>query len=348
MKHPLNSYPIIFEEAIIMLSQKYHSFLTAFISCVFICFSQLVVADDNSYITLASPDNNTLNDLKLPSFRGLPVFSGSRFKLQPAEQRKMLQTASAYNSLLQMKFATTKPNAARLKENFDSSSILLRFKFDALGDNAWYSLLSQLASSTLTDQAYTQYGCKKDPCDRTELQWKGPNVTIKWGGSLANQFESRRAFGSFIDTELDKYLSWADSLDPQLEAYRIGITGLSPYIFEKGGFLIKIAARGGVLPTSGNLLEHPVFKNQVRSGRYSGILVKVNEAEAEKMIDRVQAAKKRLYFVYKTKFTIADKSYQPETKGPLHNLIFDQEFTSDVIEVFIGPELQDKLFDIPL
>lgn len=62
-------------------------------------------------------------------------------------------------------------------------------------------------------------------------------------------------------------------------------------------------------------------------------LIEVNEAEAEKIIERVQ--RKPLYFVYKTKLTVADKSYNSKTKQLVfHKLTFDQEFTSDV---FIGP-----------
>lgn len=331
-----------------MLNQKYHLFLTPLIACLFICFSHLATADEYGFVTLSSPDTKTINDLKILSFRGLPV-TGSHLKVQTmtAEQKKTWRAGNIYTDLMRMKFTTTKPNAARLKQNFNSGTITPNYTFDEFGDNAWYLLFSQLASSSLTDGAYTQYGCKKEPCDHAERARKGSPNIINWGGSQANQFESRRAFSTFIDTELNKYLTWTKSFDTQPEVYSVGKTHLSPYIFEKGGFAVKLFPANTVLPISQNLNNHRIFKNQVEDSGYAGILVKVNEAEAEKIIERAQ--RKQIFFVYKTKLTIADKSYNQKTKQLMfHQLTFDQAFTSDVIEVFAGPELQDKLFDIPL
>ncbi|PHS26409.1 MAG: hypothetical protein COA83_03390 [Methylophaga sp.] len=220
---------------------------------------------------------------------------------------------------------------------------------EAVEDRAWYSLITRLAAASLTDQAYQKYMCKDNPCSSSDFTGKNNGSIGRWGGILANQFESRRAFAAFMDTELNKYLAWAKQLSAEPEAYFVGQIRLSSYIFDEGGFAIRLnrLAGGALLTTGENLKNHPIFIGKTIQQQRGVVLVKVNETEAERIVERVH--KKQLFLVYKAKLTVAEQSYNQETKQLNFNrLSFDQTITSDVIEVFIGPEVQDKLFDIPL
>ncbi|OUS17811.1 hypothetical protein A9Q88_02390 [Gammaproteobacteria bacterium 50_400_T64] len=326
--------------------------------------------NSGNIILLSSPDNQTIKDIPLFSYKGLPALTAYGPKLTPDLSAEIHATGSVYANLMRMKFATMELNSIRLKENFSGGVFASPTKIGSTKqegvnnviDQHWYKLIAKLATDSLTDQSYTQYMCKK-PCSHGELQKRRrlSNTIGRWGGILADQFEARRAFTSFIDDELNKYLAWAKQLDAEPEVYFIGKTMLSPYSFKKGGFYLRLnPVQTGPLPISENLKQHPAFNVEVENGNerivsmhkgMAGKFVKVNDVEAEKIVARVQ--KKMLYYVYKSKLTIADKSYSDMFgDGGKHlnnHFSFDQTITSNKIEVFIGPpELNDKLFDIPL
>lgn len=356
-----------------MLNQKSHPWLHLIFACLFFIsiivqaspqqpFIEIAAHPAGELILLPSPDNTIIKDMPILAFRGLPAFGRHKLKLTSAfySQQELnylnLNAARIHSDLMRMKLASTKPNIERLKKKFKGGmGIIQGPAYDAdhpeqaVEDRDWYKLITRLAAASLTDQAYAQYMCKENPCSKFDLNGQKNGSTSGWGGLLANQFESRRAFASFIDTELDKYLAWSKQLHAEPEVYFVGQTRLSSYIFDKGGFVIRLKrVSGGGLPTTGeNLKNHPIFTAKIENPNMMGVLVKVNEVEAEKIVERMQG--KQLFYVYKAKLSVADQSYNQQTKQlDFNRLLLDQTITSDVIEVFIGPELQDKLFDIPL
>ena len=307
-------------------------------------------------IVLPSPDKKIIKDLPIIAYRGLPVLGAHPLQPKTLKFKKQhlaafrIEAARNFADLMRMKLATPPPDKKRLKENFNGKEqhmLNAGLSGAVLEDRKWYALISRLASTTMTDEAYEKYMCKEKPCTAVDLKGKNKGFTQMWGGFGANQFAARRAFSSFVDTELDKYLSWAKTIPAEPEAYFVGKLYLSPYLFDKGGFVVHVKpVSGGLLPTTGeNLRTHPVFI--ARTGKLPGVLVKVDEARAEKMVEHVRG--KQLYYVYRAKLTVAGQSYNPKTKQlNFSRLLFDQTITSDTIEVFTDPELKDKLFDIPL
>jgi len=315
------------------------------------------IKQGNNLLVLPSPDKATIKDLPIVAYRGLPLIGTHFLQLEgqslTRQQYAKMQGNSAFvfSSLMKIKLASAPPNKKRLKENFNGKQQLTinqGMAGDILEDRQWYALITKLAAITLTDKAYAKYMCKTSPCTKNDLKGKNQKF-MYWGGFRANQFAARRTFFSFIDDELDNYLAWAKQLDAQPEVYMVGKTQLSLYQFDQGGFAVRLSPVGGsLLPTTGeNLRHHPLFTAFIKDTRIPGVLVKVDEHNAEKIVERVRG--KQLFYIYKAKLSVAEQSYDLQTKQLIFNrLLFDQTITSDVVEVFVGPELQDKLFDIPV
>ena len=307
-------------------------------------FTDIAAHPNGELILLPSPDSAVIKSMPVMAFRGLPAFGRNTLKLTSAVYSKQeldqlnRNATRIHSNLMKIKLATIKPNVERLKNNFKGgppstvtrgSKYYLEHPEHAEEDRTWYILITNLAAATLTEQSYAQYMCKdKKPCANFNPKDQSRKPIGTWGGRRANQFESRRAFASFMDQELNKYLAWAKQLSAEPEVYFVGTINLPSYDFNKGGFMI-MPPRG-----SGGSLATKIVTPRKHS------FVKVNEAEAEKIVGRAQG--KQLFYVYKTKLTPPAKSFNTQ------QLAFDQTITSDVIEVFIGSELQDKLFDIPL
>jgi len=307
-------------------------------------FTAIAAHPDGELILLPSPDSTVIKGMPIMAFRGLPVFGRNTLKLTSAVYSKQelnqlnRNAARIHSVLMKIKLATIKPNVARLKNNFKGGSAFtvtkgskyyLEHPEHTEEDRIWYILITQLAAASLTEQSYAQYMCKdKQPCANFNPKDQSRTPIGTWGGRQATQFEARRAFASFMDQELDKYLAWAKQLSAEPEIYFVGNINLPSYDFNKGGFMI-MPPRG-----SGGSLATKIVTPRKHS------FVKVNEAEAEKIVGRAQG--KQLFYVYKAKLSPPAKPFNTQ------QLVFDQTITSDVIEVFIGSELQDKLFDIPL
>ncbi|PHS26416.1 MAG: hypothetical protein COA83_03425 [Methylophaga sp.] len=111
---------------------------------------------------------------------------------------------------------------AKMPVKHNSPDDVRREEFDYYGwvypfveaeDRTWYILINSLAAASLTEQSYAQYMCKdKKPCANFNPKDQSRTPIGTWGGRQSNQFESRRAFASFMDKELDKYLAWAKQL----------------------------------------------------------------------------------------------------------------------------------------
>lgn len=307
-------------------------------------FIEIVAHPDGDLILLPSPDSTVIKGMPVMAFRGLPAFGRNTLKLTSDVYSKQQlnglnrNAARIHSDLMRMKLAAIKPNITRLKNNFKGGSVFkitkgsqyyLEHPEHKLEDQTWYILITRLAAASLTEQSYAQYMCKdKKPCPNYNPKDQSRTPIGTWGGMQANQFEARRAFASFMDKELDKYLAWAEQLNAESEVYFVGTINLPSYAFDKGGFMI-MPPRG----SGGSLATKMVIPRKQS-------LVKVNEAEAEKIVERAQG--KQLFYVYKAKLTLPAKPFNTQ------QLIFDQIITSDVIEVFVGYELEDKLFDIPL
>lgn len=221
--------------------------------------------------------------------------------------------------------------------------------------------LQSLAASTPTIAAANEFRCASmpdAPCYQGFQRGPGWN----WGGGQATEFAARRAYTKYVQEEVPKLKSWADTLST--EAYVVDAVGLYDYDFDREGFPVRIANINNIVTSSQHpqLIAKVGFAYQPRQG--SARLIEVTGEPTVSGVqlfmpypmDRAESLMNEQKQIYAVMRVVLHGMY-PRTQRPMEppgrNLFhygrpMAWDFAEPVIEYYKDSRLTEKLFEINL
>jgi hypothetical protein len=295
-------------------------------------------------ITINSVDSATIRPLVLPAFRGEPMMShlyGRDYEVAWRAHRNLLaiseKDATVDRAKLKAGYLTGEGGGSMGMPDWFNGTLPYEF--------SWFTMLTQLASSTMTVAARTKYFCPDVPVDCTH------NSPI-WGGRQADQFRKKRLFNEFIDTELDKYLAMAKQTRREMYIVNAGMNGghgLGQYDFTKGGYDVRVR-----MPEATGMNHfasadgYDVSKREAAFYTKYGSFYRIGEADAPAFAKTVKDNGGSLFSVYKVRLVTGRSAYVYGTDNiNVTSILYDYQCVSPTIDFYFDKAITKKAFSFP-
>ena len=326
--------------------------------------------DLGEYITVQPLDKDTFNPLYVPSYKGIPrlVLTPSYKKVEAtiliknAVIRRFSNDMLIYHNLRlldlmaehvtekNLKIDTSNEPSFRSKSRRDLYSFQGKTRPSDSGSRSYtyvprYHIQSLV--TTLLPSVHNSYFCVVEQCSGTQFQ----RSVMQWGGyTNNNEFKSRRAYYSFVETEVPKLQAWAKSLSS--ESYLVGIVGLGDYDFDRKGFELLIRAPKDISKQffyAPRIKEKRIFSQAEHNGRPFFFAISEADAETLQLQTKINYRSSGLYFVVKAEVYNANYASGGRTHDQTYpgvNLAYD--VTGSIIEFYTDELLTNKVFEAPI
>ena len=308
---------------------------------------------------LKAPNQNLMS-FEIQKFRNLPrygepstycIYDGTNGKAVDDEIELQVKdkiteigdNVRRYYHLLEMKFMGNYYNKMQLDlpTNIKSSN---KSSENKIAQN----YLLQLGYMISAKEAFPNYFCNRSQkCEESKRRF---GEFPKWGGLLADEFESIECYRKFINDNFSDLKTWSNQLTN--DGYFVQKVVLESYDFTSQGFPVDIYPTAPVEGTVGAFIPKQDYEKWMRIPNagiirhYKGIL-KVPQAEAKPLIEKT---KRTLYAVYKIQYYGMRDNFKELSSAyrNFNNVDFLYNLVSPTVELFVDDSLTKKIGEITI